>query len=73
MNTTDNSQQNSVDSFKANPFGMAIGAALALTATFGILSAYIAGAGNRPRYWLTILIFFVVATIISYIVAKIRK
>jgi len=73
MNTTDNSQQSTVDTFKANPFGLAIGAALALTATFGILSAYMAGTGNRPRYWLTIGIFFVVATIISYIVAKVRE
>ena len=73
MNTTNNSQPEKADSFQANPFGLAIGAALALTATFGILSAYIFGAGNRPRYWMTIAIFFVITTIIGYIVAKARQ
>lgn len=75
MNTTKHSDNNSADNFKANPLGLAIGAALALTATFGILFGYMAkyiGEGTRPWYWLTIAIFFVVATIISYVVAKAR-
>ncbi len=73
MNTTNESKQDSIDTFNANPIGLAIGAALALTATFGILSAYIVGAGNRPRYWMTIGVFFLVTTIIGYFIAKARK
>lgn len=73
MNTTTESKQDSVDTFKANPLGQAIGAALALTATFGILSGYIVARGSTPRYWMTIGIFFIVTTIIGYVIAKARQ
>lgn len=83
MNTTDNlttpnSQTDSVThTFKTSPFPLAIGAALALTATFGVLAAYmsvyVGAEDKRPVFWLTIGIFFVVSTIISFIVAKSRQ
>ena len=81
MNTTnssiDTSENTSETTFQANPFGVAIGAGLAITASFGILTAYIAsyygGEGKRPVYWLSIGIFFIISTLISYIIARSRK
>ncbi len=56
-----------------NSFGKAIGASLALSASLGILVAYWLGQGKSLRYWLTLIIFFLASTIVSFFAIKIKN